>query len=346
MIAALLALTPISQTPGHALSWGVFAAGLIQLVWLSISCVRAGAALKPVWPRFDADVRVLLKRIVPVAFGAGLYQINLLVDTMLASMVANGAVSFLYYADRVNQFPLGVVGVAVSTALLPLLARRLNAGDTSGAMASQNRALEFALLLTMPAATAIALMADPIVSVLYERGAFGLAERHATASALTAFSFGLPAFVLIKVLTPGFFARHDTSTPVKAATAALISNIVLSLILMWPLKHVGIALASSLSSWLNAGILAWVLHRRGFLVPDLRLRGRLPRLFFSCSVLGCLMVLGMRGLEAYLAGPLIMRAAALSALVVSGIAAFAVLSQATGLARVSDLRVLSRRDAI
>lgn len=345
MIGALLAFTPITKTPGHALAWGVAVAGVLQLVWLSMSCARAGAVLRPVWPRADARIRLLLKRIVPVAFGAGLYQINLLVDTVLASMVANGAVSFLYYADRVNQLPLGVVGVAVSTALLPLLTRRLNAGDTAGAMASQNRALEFALLLTLPAALALALMAGPIVSVLFERGAFGPAESRATAAALTAFAFGLPAFVLIKALTPGFFARHDTGTPVRIAAVALVANVVLSLILMWPLKHVGIALASSLSSWLNAGLLAWVLYRRGFLVLDPRLRKRLPRLVFSCAGLGGLLVLGLRGLDGYLAGPLAVRAAALAVLVLAGGVGFALLAQVTGLARLSDLRSLMRGDA-
>ncbi|MBF0093147.1 MAG: murein biosynthesis integral membrane protein MurJ [Alphaproteobacteria bacterium] len=342
MIGALLALSPITETPGHALSWGVAAAGLFQLAWLSARCARAGAALRLVRPRFDDRVRLLLRRIAPVAFGAGLYQINLLVDTILASTVANGAVSFLYYADRVNQFPLGVVGVAVGTALLPLLSRRLGAGDEAGAMTSQNRALEFALLLTVPAAVALMLTAGPVVSVLFERGAFGPAERDATAAALAAFAVGLPAFVLIKALTPGFFARHDTATPVRCAAVALVANVVLSLILMGSMKHVGIALASSLSSWLNAGLLATILHRRGFLAIDARLRSRLPRLFFSCSVLGGVMALGLRGLEPFLSGPLAVRSAALALLVAGGLGAFALLAQLTGLARLSDLRSMMR----
>ena len=157
----------------------------------------------------------------------------------------------------------GVVGVAVGIALLPLLTRQLSAGDTEGARESQNRAIEFALLLTLPAAAALVVLAQPIVAVLFERGAFTAAVSTATANALLAFALGLPAYVLIKALTPGFFARQDTATPVKVAAGAMVLNVLFAIILMQFLAHVGIALATALSAWLNAAALGWLLRRRG-----------------------------------------------------------------------------------
>ena len=153
--------------------------------------------------------------------------------------------SYLYFADRVNQLPLGVIGVAVGTALLPLMARQLRAGQVEHAMHSQNRALELALLLTVPAAVALVVLSLPIVSVLFERGAFDAEASRATGAALAAYALGLPAYVLVKVLTPGFFAREDTRTPVKIAIVCLISNVVIALALIWWLAHVGIALATA-----------------------------------------------------------------------------------------------------
>ena len=193
---------------------------------------------------------------MPGAIGASAAQISALADVFFASLLPSGAISYLYYADRLSQLPLGVIGVAVGTALLPLLARQLRAGDTAGALRSQNRAIEIALLLTLPAALALIVLAWPIIHVLFEHGAFGPDDTLKTSRALAAYAAGLPAYVLIKVLAPGFFAREDTRTPVKVALGCLAANLVLVLILMWPLAHVGIALATALSAWLNAGLLA------------------------------------------------------------------------------------------
>lgn len=278
LMVALLGLTAFVETPGHALAWGVAAAGLLQFAWLMVSARRTGMMPRLRRPRLSPRIRLLLRRIVPVAFGAGIYQVNLLVDTMLASLVSQGAVSFLYYADRVNQLPLGVIGVAVATALLPLLSRQIAAQDDQGAADSQNRAIEFALLLTLPAMAGLILLAEPIITVLFQRGAFSAADAEATAGALAAFAVGLPAYVLIKVLSPGFFAREDTRTPVRVAALALVVNIVLNVILMQVLAHVGIALATALSSCLNASLLLIILIRRGHFVWDVRLKGRLPRI--------------------------------------------------------------------
>ena len=308
-----------------------------------LACRGAGVALALPRPRLTPQVRKLLRLMLPGAIGAGVVQINLVIDVILASTLPVGSISFLYYADRVNQLPLGVVGVAVGIALLPLLSRQLRAGDTAAAHNSQNRAIELSLLLTVPAAAALIAIAGPIVTVLFERGAFDQTSSVATARALTAFALGLPAYVLIKALGPGFFAREDTATPVKIAAAAMIFNIAAALVLMQFLAHVGIALATALSAWINAGALAFLLHRRGFLVPDARLKRRLPGIVISAALMAAALWFAAGWLAATLVGPLLVKAAALAALVAGGMALFAALALVTGAARLSELRRMLAR---
>ncbi len=342
LIGAVLGLSPMMETPGHALAWGVAGAGMVQFVWLLFHCARAGMRLRLPRPRLTPKVRLLARRILPVAVGAGIYQINLLIDTIIASLLPSGSISYLFYADRVNQLPLGIVGVAVGTALLPMLSRQLRGGQAGAAMHSQNRALEFAFLLTLPAAAALIVMADPVIAVLFERGAFGPAEVRATAAALAVYAVGLPAYVLVKALTPGFFAREDTATPVKVAALALVTNLVLNLLLMGPFKHVGIAMATVISSWLNAGLLAVILHRRGHLEIDARLKRRLPRTALASAGMAALLALAMWGLEGALAGDTVQRITALAALVVGGLVVFAGLAHLSGAAALGDVRSLIR----
>lgn len=345
LMAALIGLTPLTPTSGHALAIGTTIAGILQFLWLVYSLRSHGWLLSWRRPHLDSDVVLLMKRIVPGAMGAGIYQVNLLVDTMIASMVAEGAVSYLYYADRINQLPLGVVGIAVGTALLPILSRQIRAGNDEAAHHSQNRALEFSLLLTVPAMAAIAVLAVPLVMVLFQRGAFGPTETQATAGALAAFSLGLPAYVLAKCLTPAFFARHDTATPVKLAAAAMIANIVLNLAL-WPLglAQVGIALATALSAWLNVGLLAWVLKKRGYFHLDARLRSKAPRIVGASALMA--VVVGAAG---WWAEPMMaasgqgLRALWLAALVGGGIVLFALLAQLTGAARLGEIKAMVKR---
>ena len=203
----------VLSLPGQALAWGVAAAGLGQFIWIALACRREGILFVLPRPRLTPGVKRLLALMVPALIGAGVVQINLVVDVILASTLPEGSVSFLYYADRVNQLPLGVVGVAVGIALLPLLVRQLRSGEYEAAQYSQNRAIEFALTLTVPAAVALIVIPGPIITVLFQRGAFDAADASATADALSAFAVGLPAYVLIKALTPGFYAREDTKTP-------------------------------------------------------------------------------------------------------------------------------------
>src|SRR5919106_2858259 len=214
----------------------------------------------------------------------------------------------------------------------PLRSRQIRAGDREAALASQNRALELALVLTLPCAVGLAVLCVPIMGVLFQRGAFGAADSLATAHALAAYALGLPAYVLVKVLAPGFFARRDTRTPVKIAIVCLIANIVFILVLLWPFAHVGIASATALAAWLNAGLLGAGLHRRGFLLPDARLRRRLPRIALVSIAMGAALWL----LQPWLT-PL-PPALALAVLIALGGAIFFVLAQLSGALVVGELK--------
>jgi len=341
-IAVLLILAPYMPTAGHAMAWGVFASGLAQFAWLLFSMKKAGMSLRFVRPRLSPDVALMLKRVVPGAVGAGVYQINLTVNTMIASKVANGAVSYLNYAERVNQLPLGVVGVAIGTALLPLLSRQLRSGDDRAAMESQNRAMEMGLLLTLPAAAALMTIAHPIIAVLFERGSFTSADTDAVALALMVLASGLPAYVLVKVLTPGFFAREDTRTPVRVAGACMALNIVINLALMQPLGYLGMALSTSLAAWANVGALVWLLHRRGFFTVDARLRTRIIRITAACATMSGCLLMAMMVTEPLMTLPGL-RIGALALLTVVGMGTYGAAVFLTGAAKLSELKGMLRR---
>jgi putative peptidoglycan lipid II flippase len=338
LIAGLSLMAWLHWSGGAALAWALTAAGVAQFLWLMASCAQAGVRLRLRRPRLTPAVRQTLTIMGPGVLGAGVTQLNLVISTALASLLPEGSVSFLYYADRLNQLPLGVVGIAVATAILPPLSRQLSSGDTAGAVVTQNRALELALLLTLPAATALAILAMPILAILFQRGAFGPREVSATASALIAYAAGLPAFVLVKVLAPAFFARHDTKTPVKIAIAAMIANLGLTLVLMQFLAHVGVAIALSAAGWLQALMLLVLLARRGHFHLDRRARGRLPRIALATIGMG-LVLIGLRiALEPALSGAMPMRLAALGGLVVAGLAVFLLLTTILGVSGWRELR--------
>ncbi len=340
LIGAILGLARVTASPAHALAWGVAGAGMVQFAWMFVHCAGAGVRLRLRRPRLTPEVKLLVVRILPVAVGAGVYQINLLIDTIIASLLPSGSISYLYFADRVNQLPLGVVGVSVGTALLPLLSRQLRGGRGGEAMVSQNRALEFSLLLTLPAAAALMVIATPVIDVLFRRGAFDALEVQATASALAIYAIGLPAYVLVKALAPGFFARGDTKTPIIVGVAAMATNLVLNLILMGPFLHVGIAMATSISAWLNAVLMALILRKRGFLDIDSRLKARLPRMILASAGMAAALAFAMWGLDGALAGGLGSRAVALFGLVAGGMAVFALLAYLTGAVAKEDVKRL------
>jgi putative peptidoglycan lipid II flippase len=342
-IGCMLWLTPYVPTVGHALSWGVTASGVLQLGLLLWAVRRAGMTMHLPRPRLTPQMRVLLRRMAPGLVGAGVTQLNLAIDVIIASLLPAGTVSVLYYADRVQQLPLGVIGTAVGTALLPLLSRQVRAGESIAAHATLNRAIEYALFLTLPAAVALAVSAYPIMSALFGRGAFAGESVLLSSQSLAAYAIGLPAFVLVKVLAPGFFARGDTATPVKIGVAAVVLNLAMNLAFMVPLQHVGPALATSLAALFNVVSLGVVLARRGHLVLDAPLRSRCLRMTAAAAAMG--MVLSALQQELF-AVPLhgFTRISALALLVAAGVAAYGVAAQLFGAGDVRDVgRMMTRR---
>lgn len=267
MIGVLLLCTALKtgNTPltGTYMAWGVFFAGFAQLALLWVAARKTGFRLLFTVPRITPPVKRMLLLAVPTAVAGGITQINLLIGQIIAS-AQEGAIALLQYADRIYQLPLGVIGIAIGVVLLPELARDLKGGKAEKAVRTQNQSMEFALFLTLPAAGALIVLPHLVTAVLFERGAFGPAATQGVAGALGAFAFGLPAFVLIKVLSPGFFAREDTRSPMTYAAINALSNVILSLILFQTYRHVGIALATSIAAWVNVILLYLGLRRRGF----------------------------------------------------------------------------------
>lgn len=285
MILALLIANLFGWPIGDALAWGTLISGFVQAGWLALSCYRARLSIPMIRPRLTETTRRLFRQIGPGAIGAGATQINLLITTMLASLLPTGAVSYLYYADRLNQLPLGIVGIAVATTLLPILSQHEAAGNGHAVKHYVSRGIEFCLALGLPAAIGLGFAATPIIQTLFEHGAFTAADTAQTAKALAAYAVGIPAFLLVKVFAARFFARQDTKTPVRVAIISMLVNVGVALILLNPLEHVGMALATSLASWVNAGQLFWILRRREEKLADRELKRRLPRLLISAALM-------------------------------------------------------------
>ncbi|GEK52443.1 murein biosynthesis integral membrane protein MurJ [Vreelandella venusta] len=266
LIGAALLLMPLMEEPAMALAWGVLIAGAAQLAFQVPFLLRLGLLPTP-WPNFAHEgVKRILKLMAPALFGVSVSQINLLLDTVLASLLTAGSVSWLYYSDRLVELPLGVFGVAIGTIILPALSKRHAEQSTEHFSAMLDWAIRVVLLLGVPAALALAVLAEPFLITLFYYGAMTDTDIQMAAMSLRAYAFGLVAFMLIKVLAPGFFARQDTKTPVKVGIIAMVANMVFNLLLIWPLAHAGLALATALSAFLNAGLLGYLLYRQKVLV--------------------------------------------------------------------------------
>lgn len=271
---------------GTALIWAVPLAGIAQLLLLWIAASRAGMRLIPRRPKFTPELKRLAIIAAPAALAGGVVQINLLVGRQVASFF-DGAIAWLNYADRLYQLPLGLVGVAIGVVLLPDLSRRLQAGDHDGGRDAYNRATEFSLALTLPAAAALIAIPYPLVSVLFERGAFTESDSISTAYAVAVYGLGLPAFVLLKTITPLYFAREDTKTPFKFALVSMVVNVVIAVGLMGTMGYLAAALGTTLAAWANFALL-WrgTRHMDGASKIDTRLGRAAPRILAASLLMG------------------------------------------------------------
>ena len=267
----------------HVAAWCVFVAGFLQLGALYFTCFRKGLRIKLCKPKLSPQIKRLFILMGPGVLAAGIQQINLLVGSIIASF-REGAISYLYYSERVYQLPLGIIGVGLGVILLPEVTKRLRGGDQMGAITSMNRGIELAMFLTIPASIALIVIPYPIISTLFQHGAFTKEDANLTAYSLAGFALGIPGYVLVKVLQPGYFARENTKTPMLIAGVTVIVNIVFSIILFDSLGHIGIAIATSIAAWVYVGLLLFGL--RNFWKPDARLKSRMPKIFIASAVMG------------------------------------------------------------
>jgi putative peptidoglycan lipid II flippase len=282
---AALALAAFFPTAGHAAAWGVLIAGILEVLLLLADAGKAGVIARFRWPDLDDDIRKFFRALGPATIGSAGVQLALFADTVIASFLATGALSALYYADRLNQLPIGAIGIAIGTVLLPDMARKIAAGDEPGASHAQNRAIELTLLLSVPCVVAFLIVPDLIMRALFQRGAFTASDANAAAATLSAYALGLIPFVLIRSATATFFARGDTATPVKAALIAAAVNIAFKIALMGPLAQVGLALATSIGAWINLALVLWFASRADLLRVDARLKRSLIILLICGAIL-------------------------------------------------------------
>ncbi|MBI1326873.1 MAG: murein biosynthesis integral membrane protein MurJ [Alphaproteobacteria bacterium] len=283
------------ETAGHAMAWGIFISGILQMLFLMIFTKRYDLKIKFEMPVFDEKVKKLFRLMGPGVIGASVVHINLLLDMVITSFLAAGSMSYLYYADRLNQLPLGLVGIAISTALLPLLSYSLVSQKVDEARGLFNRALEYSLMLSVPAAAALMIMPGPIIELLFQRGAFTEGDTTITAQALAAYSLGLPGYIGAKIFATAYWAKHDTMTPVRVAIIATVLNIVMaaSFALLLGLGVVGIALATGITGWVQLFLMNKGLKTMEAAHFDEKFRSNIFKI--SMSVL--LMALALFGLQ-------------------------------------------------
>jgi putative peptidoglycan lipid II flippase len=281
-----LALAALFPSAGYAAAWGVLLAGFLEFFLLAQDAARSGILPKFAAPKLDEDVRAFFRALGPATIGSMGTQIALFADTIIATFLAAGALSALYYADRLNQLPIGVIGIAIGTVLLPEMSRQLTAGDRDGAMASQRRAFEFTLLFSVPFVAAFLTVPDVIMRAMFARGAFSKADAAAAGATLAAYAIGLIPFVLIRSAVATFYARKDTATPVKAALSGVAVNVLLKIVLMGPLAQVGLALATAVGAWINLLLVLGFAVRAGYLELDRALLRSLAKFAGVGAVLG------------------------------------------------------------
>jgi putative peptidoglycan lipid II flippase len=342
LIAAMALGSVTGWDIGWTLTWAVFAAGIAQLALVAHAARRLGMMLRPGRPRLTPAVRRLVVLGLPAGLAGGVMQINLVVGTQVASHF-DGAVGWLWYADRVYQLPLGVTGVAIGVVLLPELSRRVRAGDTRGGAYALNRAVEFSLALTLPATVALLAVPGVITAGLFERGAFNAADTAATAAAVAVYALGLPAFVLQKVLQPAYFAHEDTRTPLRFATVSMLVNVGLAAGGAPLIGWLAAAIGTFAAAWVNLVLLWRGARRKGAgMAIDARLAHRLPRMALASLAMGGLVLGAGEALAVLMPGH---QVAALVGVVVTGAVSYPLLAVLCGAVRLADLRSALSRSA-
>ncbi len=301
-IMMTLALAAFFPTAGHAAAWGVLIAGVLEVILVAGDAWKRDALPKLRWPTARLEMKGFLKRFGPATVGSAETQIALFADTIIASFLAAGSLSALYYADRLNQLPIGVIGIAAGTVLLPEMARRIAAGDEAGARHSQNRAVELTLLLAVPCMVAFLIVPELIMRALFGRGAFTAANAQAAGATLAAYAIGLLPFVLMRSATVTFLSRGDTITPVKALFVAVAVNVALKIALMDSHAQVGLALGTAAGAWVNLTLLIWFAARANLITVETALWKSMARIAFAGAALAIALLLCQRPVETFFAG--------------------------------------------
>ena len=322
LIGAALVLAPRLEQPVMALAVGVLVGGIAQLALQIVALWRLGFVPKPKVAFANAGVKKILRLMGPAMFGVSVAQINLMLDTLIASFLQTGSISWLYYSDRLVEFPLGIFGIALATVILPTLSARFSEGSSHSFSATLDWALRWVFLVGFPAAVGLAVLAAPMLSTLFQYGA--LAERDVimASRSLVAYSGGLMGFIFIKVLAPGFFARQDTRTPVRIGIIAMSANMVMNLIFVFPLAHAGLALATTLSAYINAALLFAALRREGIYRSDTAWRPYLLRVVLAGGVMGLVLWWGTDPVSVWSAWDAWTRAGQLAMWVACGVAIY------------------------
>src|SRR5882724_6287405 len=297
---ATLALAAFFPGAGYAAAWGVLIAGLLEFLLLAGDAWRSGVLPRFAPPKLDADVRAFFRALGPATIGSMGTQVALFADTIIATFLPAGALSALYYADRLNQLPIGVIGIAIGTVLLPEMSRRIASGDQAGASVSQRQAFDFTLLLSVPFVAAFIMVPDVIMRAMFARGAFSKADAAAAGATLAAYAFGLIPFVLIRSEVATFYARKDTATPVKAALTGVAVNVALKILLVGSLAQVGLALATAVGAWINLLLVVGFAVRAGYLELDSALTKSLAKFVATGLLLGAALWLTAKLSVAYL----------------------------------------------
>ena len=337
LIAAALLVAPHFQEPIVALAWGVFVAGIAQLLFQLPALARLGLLVWPRWGWRSPGVQRILKLMLPTLFGSSVAQLNLLFDTLLASFLVAGSVSWLYYSDRLMEFPLGLFGVALGTVILPSLSRHHAKASAEKFSATMDWALRCAILVAVPAAIGLALLAGPMLTTLFQYGEFRPEDVRMASQSLVAYAFGLLGFMLIKVLAPSFYSRQDTRTPVRIGVIAMVSNMGLNIALIFPLAHAGLALATSLSAFLNAALLYRNLRKSGVYCPGDGWARFLGQVCAASLVMSALLLWGVGDLDTWVARTGLERALHLGTWITAGAVTYGAVLWLSGV-RPSDLK--------